>query len=76
MLKTQNTVKERTRADTRDSVGQAFMNDVISQRERAAEDSSEDLGSESSTVLNTFKSRGISIEQDMESKDRYNNLVN
>ena len=35
--------------------------------EKAGEDSSEDLGSEASTVLNTFKSKGI-VQDDVQDK--------
>ena len=39
--------------------------------EGAGEDSSEDLGSEASTVLNTFKSKGIMQEKESDGQDKY-----
>ena len=57
----------------RDGHDQTFLREMIAEMhgEGAGDDSSEDLGSEASTVLNTFKSKGIMQEKESDGQDKY-----
>ena len=43
-----------------------MLNDIITERDRVMESSSEGSGSEAATVANTFKSKGVLYEKDMD----------